>query len=116
MLSITINDLKVNLFIGADQEERTRKQTIILNIELKYDAVNAIMADDLNQALDYRMLSEEITKRAENSQFFLLEKLVDFVLSIVMENKMVHEATVSAEKPNALRDAKSVTVKAFAKR
>ena len=116
MATIRITDLCLRAIIGVRPEERLSKQDIILNITVRYDSFAATQTDKLEDAFDYEKLTQKIIEKVENSQFFLLEKLTEFVLNIVMENESVQEAIVRIDKSHALRLAKSVSVELIKKR
>jgi len=116
MAKIRITDLKLRTIIGLYEWERTAKQDIIINIVIDFDAAKAAQSDDLNDTVDYKTMTKKIIKKVEASSFFLLEKLTDMILNIVMENTLVHEASVRVDKPNALRFADSVSVELNRKR
>ena len=61
-------------------------------------------------------ITKKIIEKVENSSFFLLEKLTDVILNIVLENPLVCESSVRVDKPNALRFADSVSVELSKKR
>lgn len=116
MATIRITDLKLRTIIGTNDWERNQKQDIVINVTLHYDASAAIASDDLKEAVDYKTITKKIIKKVENSQFFLLEKLTDMILDIVMENPAVQEASVRVDKPFALRFSNSVSVELSRKR
>ena len=116
LLTIRITDLSLRTIIGIYDWEREQKQDIRINIEMKYDASNAIQSDDVKEAVDYKTITKEIIEKVEASEFFLIEKLTNFILNIVMKNSAIKEATVRIDKPFALRFAKSVSTELTAKR
>jgi len=114
--TIRITDLKLRAIIGIFDWERTEKQDVIINVLMEYDAGKAIKTDKINHALDYKAITKKIITKVEVSNFFLLEKLADMILNIVMENKKVLKAQIRVDKPLALRFAKSVSVEISAQR
>lgn len=116
MATIRITDLRLQAIIGINNWERTTKQEVLINISLDYHAAKAIKTDDQKHMLDYKSTTKKIIKAVRSSRFFLLEKLTDHVLKIVMQDKRVGQATVRIDKPRALRFAKSVSVELRAKR
>ncbi len=107
---ITIKRLRTKTIIGTKSSERKRKQPIIVDLVIWYDAQRAARSDKLAEALNYQELADHIKKEIEASRFYLLEKLADDVLKIVMQYKPVKKARVHIEKPDALPYAKSVSL------
>ena len=86
----------------------------MVNVELEFDARRAAKTDRIDHAVDYKALTQRIIDEVEQSRFFLLEKLADHILTIVMGDPKVARATVEVDKPRALRFADSVSVSASA--
>ena len=116
MAKIRVTDLRLRTIIGIYDWERTNKQDIVVNIIIDFDASKAAESDDLKDTVDYKSMTKKIIQAVESSSFFLLEKLTDVVLNIVMENTLVDEALVRVDKPNALRFSDSVSVELSKKR
>ncbi len=108
---INVKNLRLRTIIGANESERTNKQDIIVNLTVEADSKKAIETDNIEYACNYRNITKKIIETVENSNFFLLEKLVNHILKTVMEFKPVLKATVEIDKPGALRFADSVSVK-----
>jgi len=116
MATIRITDLKLKAIIGTNNWERKVKQTVIINVLIEYDARKAAGSDNLKYAVDYKAITKKIISKVRNSRFFLLERLTDDVLQLIMENKAVKKAVIRIDKPKALRFAKSVSLELSAKR
>jgi len=110
MATIQITDLLLRTIIGTNDWERDKPQDIVLNISIEYDARKATRSDNIRHTVDYKSLTKKIIQLVENSRFFLLEKLTDTVLDIILKTDGVRAATVRIDKPNALRFAKSVSI------
>ncbi|MFC1510631.1 dihydroneopterin aldolase [Candidatus Omnitrophota bacterium] len=110
LTTITINELTCNAIIGTNECERNTSQQIITNIQFTYDARAAIYNDDLTQTIDYDTLTQQIIKHIETSTFFLIETLVDSIITLIMEETRIITAEVSVSKPKAIESAESVTV------
>ena len=116
MATIRITDLTLKAIIGIFDWERTRKQKVVINVEIVFDASKAAKSDKVKDTVDYKAITKKIIKHVEASKYFLIEKMADQVLKIVLEDKKVKAAKVRIDKPGALRFAKSVSVEFEAKR
>ena len=110
MATLRITNLKLRTIIGTNDWERKRKQDVIINIKIDFDASKASENDNIKDTIDYKAITKRIIQEAEPSSFFLLEKLAKRILTIVMENPLVKETAVRVDKPLALRFADSVSV------
>ena len=116
MATIRITDLKLKAIIGINDWERKKEQGIIINLSLDFDSSRAAETDDIQHTVDYKALKKRIIGLVKRSKYFLLEKLVEEVLALVMEDKKVLSATVRIDKPRALRFARSVSVESSRER
>lgn len=107
---IHISDLLLRTIIGINDEEREKKQDVLINISMLVDLKTAGRSDDINDAVNYRTITKEIIDLVENSHFQLVEKMADEVARICLLDHKVQSARVQIEKPGALRFARSVGV------
>ncbi|HAH45803.1 dihydroneopterin aldolase [Gimesia sp.] len=107
---IHISDLLLRTIIGINDEEREKKQDVLINISMLVDLKTAGRSDDINDAVNYRTITKEIIDLVENSHFQLVEKMADEVARICLQDHKVQSARVQIEKPGALRFARSVGV------
>ncbi len=107
---INITNLRLRTYIGFNQEEREKKQDVVINIEIHYPADSACETDQVDQALNYKVITKSIIELVESGHFLLLEKLVADILAKCHQHESVTYARVSVDKPHALRFADSVSL------
>jgi len=107
---ILIRDLLVRGIIGVRDDERTRPQDILINVELRTDTRAAGASDDLADTVDYGALSKRIVALAETAGYGLVERLAEEIARLCLADERVEGATVRVEKPRALRYGRSVGV------
>ncbi len=113
---VRIKNLKLKTIIGINPQERVTKQEVVINVEIETDARKAIKKDEIQYALDYKVITKKIISEVEKTNFFLLEKLADYILQLVLKFKGARKVTVEVDKPLALRYADSVSVTVTAKK
>ena len=101
MAVINIQGLRLAAVLGFWPEERLEKQRVIIHITFEIDDTDAVKNDDVNHAVDYQKLVEELIEKIPATEFNLIEKLTNFVLEIVMSKPKVKYAKVTVEKPDA---------------
>jgi FolB domain-containing protein len=106
---IHIRDLLVRTIIGVNESERRNRQDVLINVDL-YTDVSAAASDDIAATINYRTISKSIIHLAEESSFFLVEKLALEIINLCLANPLVERAVVSVEKPGAVRFSRSVGV------
>ncbi|MFK8031295.1 MAG: dihydroneopterin triphosphate 2'-epimerase [Gammaproteobacteria bacterium] len=108
--TINITNLRLRTFIGFNPDERSKKQDVVLNIQISYSISEAALEDSVEHALNYKTITKSVIRHVEDGQFLLLEKLVADVLSLCSEHESVQTARVTIDKPHALRFADSVSL------
>lgn len=107
---INISNLRLRTLIGFNPDERIKKQDVVLNIEIKYAIDNSVLEDNIEDALNYKVITKQVIEQVEEGQFLLLEKLVSDVLRICSDHPSVLYSRVTIDKPHALRFADSVSL------
>lgn len=110
---IHIRDLLVRTIIGINDDERTNRQDVVLNLTLTVDARAAARSDDIADAVNYRTLTKRVIDFVEASQFLLVERLAEEVARLCLEEEGVEAVEVTLDKPGALRFARSVGLTIF---
>ncbi len=107
---IYIRDLALRCIIGLYPEERATKQEVIINVVLTTDLRKAGRSDAIHDTVDYHAVQCSIIDAVERSEFKLIESLAEQIAEICLNAKVVSTATVTIDKPGALRFCKSVAV------
>ena len=107
---IRIKNLKLRAIVGINPDERVNKQDVIVNVSINADLCKAITTDTETSTCNYRSITKKIIEHVEHSEFYLLEKLADSILQIVLQDPLVLNATVEVDKPHALRFSDSVSI------
>ena len=105
---IDIRNIRIRTIIGVNAKERRIRQLILVHVSFIYAAGKAVRSDSLKYAVDYRTMTHEIVKKVEASRFYLIERLTQFILGVVIKYPRVKKAKITVEKPGALRHADSV--------
>ena len=108
--TINIKNLRLRTFIGFNPEERVKKQDVVLNIRISYLPSPAVLNDQVEGALNYKTITKAVIQLVEEGRFLLLEKLVADVLATCSSPPEVTHASVTIDKPHALRFAESVSL------
>ncbi|RPH98347.1 MAG: dihydroneopterin triphosphate 2'-epimerase [Lysobacterales bacterium] len=110
LATINVRNLRLRTFIGFNPEETTKRQDVVINLEIDYAIAGHVLDDRVEDALDYKALTKSVIAHVEDGRFLLLEKLVADVLSICSAHPAVRRARVTIDKPHALRFADSVSL------
>lgn len=108
---IYIRDLALRCIIGIYPEERKNLQDVIINVVMEVDSHAAAAAsDDIADAVDYKTITKQLITLVEDSSYNLIETMAEHCADICLRPAKVRRATVTIDKPGALRFARSVAV------
>ena len=115
-VKITIENLRLRTIIGINEWERHTRQDVVVHVELELLPGTAFTRDAIDETVDYKRLNKRLIEEVEASCFFLIERLCDHILGLVMDDPRVGRARVRVAKPGALRYTDSVSVECSAER
>ena len=106
--SIFIRDLELEMSIGVMDEEKSKKQRVIVNAELDVVPPSNWREDDINDVVSYADMVEQIQAIANSGHHNLVETFAEKIIEKCFENKAVLSATIGVEKPDVISNAGSV--------
>ena len=110
MDTVFIRGLKAKAVIGVFDWEKQIRQNLILDLDLRADVAHAAASDTLEDAVDYKAISQRVVEFVEDSQYQLVESLAEAVARIVREEFAVSWVRIRIAKPFAVRTAQEVGV------
>ena len=110
MDKVFINNLAVEAIIGIFQWEREVRQLISIDIEMDFDNKQAAKSDNIEDALNYKLVGKRITGCVKNSKFKLVEALAENISKIILKEFPVSKVKVTLSKPGAMRGSDSVGI------
>lgn len=115
-MQIRIKNLRLRSLIGIYDWEREHKQDVIINARIDFDGTAAAGSDRIEDTVNYKSITKRIIALVEDAEFYLVEKLADKILQLIMDDSKVLRAEVEVDKPQALRFSDSVSVTCSAER
>ena len=107
---IFLGGLEIDTVIGIYDWERTIKQKIVLDIEMGFDIQQAAASDDSAYALDYKQVSDRIVEFVEHSEFFLVEKLIEEIARLLLQEFTIPWVKITLNKKGAISRARDVGI------
>ncbi len=107
---IFLNGLEIDTVIGIYDWEREIKQTIVLDIEMACDICKAAETDDIAHTLDYKAVSERVVEFVEQSEFYLVERLIEEVAAVLQNEFNIPWVKIILNKRGAISRAKDVGI------
>ena len=110
MDKVIIKNLLARGIIGVNDWERKHPQNILINVELFTDTRHAAETDDINDCVNYSIMSKKIMAHTESVGKLTVEALANDLANLCLAEKSVQKVIVRVEKPGAVRFAESVGV------
>jgi dihydroneopterin aldolase len=105
---IFLGGLEISTIIGIYDWERLQKQTIVLDIEMAFDIQKAAQSDNILDTLDYKAVTERVVSFVENSRFFLVEKLIEEIATLLRTEFSIPWIKITLNKRGAITRARDV--------
>jgi dihydroneopterin aldolase len=99
---ILIKDAPFLCSIGIKEEERVKKQEILIDVELFTHIKGAAETDRIEDTVDYTEVYQLIGKEVEKGHFNLIETLAEKIAQMVLRNFNIERVSVKVKKPTAL--------------
>ena len=110
---IYLRNLRASIIVGILEHEKIHKQEVIVNVKLAVDCRPSAATDDINDAVDYSKIHDELLQHMHDNQYGLIEKLAEKLAEICLVDKRVQDCLLSIDKPEALKHADSVAVEIY---
>jgi dihydroneopterin aldolase len=107
---IFLGGLEIETVIGIYEWERNIKQKIILDIEMGFDIKKAAASDDISFALDYKSVSDRIINFVEQSEYFLVETLIESIANVLRSEFNIPWLKITLNKKGAISRARDVGI------
>ena len=114
--TVLIKDFIIHEIIGIHQNEKINKQKIIFNIVIDVNQNIYPDENDLSSIVDYEKITNKLKKLAKNKKYNFLESLAEDSFNEIFADKRINSVKIKIEKPNAIKNAKSVGVEVFKSR
>lgn len=108
--TIKISGLKVEAIIGVFEWERTITQPLLIDVAIHTNTEKAAQSDDIEDAINYKSVCDDITKWCIDAEAKLIERLADIIASRLLTHYDTSLVEVTVAKPTAIREADCVSV------
>jgi dihydroneopterin aldolase len=110
MDTIFLTGLTAECIIGIWDWERKIKQKVVIDLEMSTDIRKAAASDHIDDTLDYKKVSKRLLQFVSESEFQLVETLIDRIAQIILTEFDVPAVKVRLNKQGALRGSRDVGI------
>ena len=96
--AIIVRELRVPARVGVTEQERSRAQMLLIDLEVEADLARAAETDDVADTVDYHALVRDVDRAARDGEYHLLERLARKIIGLIADNKRVARVSVTIAK------------------
>ena len=111
--TVFIKDFIIEEIIGIHEKEKIKKQKIKFNIVLDVNKNSIPDEKDIKSIVDYEKITNKLENLTKSKKYNFLESLAEDSFKEIFEDKRINSAKIKIEKPEAIKNAKSVGVEIF---
>ena len=111
--TVFIKNFIIQEIIGFHQHEKIKKQKIKFNIVMDINQNSFPNEKDIKSIIDYEKVTNKLRNLTRRKKYNFLESLVEDSFKEIFEDKRINSVTIKIEKPDAIKNAKSVGVEVF---
>ena len=111
--TVFIKDFIIDEIIGIHKHEKIKKQKIKFNIILDVNQNSLPNEKDIKSIVDYEKITNKLENLSKSKKYNFLESLAEDSFKEIFEDKRINSVTIKIEKPEAIKNAKSVGIEVF---
>jgi FolB domain-containing protein len=101
---IYIKNLVLPCKIGILEEERSKVQDVVVDVEIFHELREAGSTDDINKTVDYSLIRQKIFDAVSKGESRLLETVAQKITSLLLEDPETLKVTVRVSKKKYNQD------------
>ena len=86
---------------GLFEEERTKGQEFIVDLELHFSLQKAGQFDEISETVDYGLIALSVNKQIIGPPVKLIETLAQNIANEILQNNLIEKVVVTVHKPHA---------------
>lgn len=107
---IFIEELRLDTWIGIYPREKVMPQSVEMTLHIGVSTASAGASDDIRDTVDYAVVVERLRRELSARHFNLLEKLAEFVATLLLEDFTSQWVRVSVAKLGMMPGVRRVGV------
>ena len=111
--TVFIKDFIIEEIIGFYESEKIKKQKIRFNVVLDIDQRTIPNEKNIKSIVDYEKITNKLENLTKSKKYNFLESLAEDSFKEIFKDKRINSVAIKIEKPEAIKNAKSVGVEVF---
>ena len=111
--TVFIKNFIIKEIIGVHEYEKIKKQKIKFNIVLDVNQSSIPDERDIKSIVDYEKITNKLENLTKSKKYNFLESLAEDSFKEIFDDKRINSVTIKIEKPEAIKNTKSVGVEVY---
>lgn len=107
---IYIHGIECECVIGVWKWEKAITQKLIIDLDLATDITKSAKSDDLNDTLNYKVISDRVINFAKENQFDLIETLIERISEVILSEFDVPWVRIKLDKGGVVKNVRHVGI------
>jgi len=99
MDKIFLQHCSFDVLIGINEEERSEKQELVIDLELFLDTKEAAISEDLQKTANYLEAHRLIKQYLESKEHILVESVAEEIATLMLDNFSIGSVKIKINKP-----------------
>lgn len=112
-VKVHLKQIKVDVIIGVAENERQKKQPLIIDASFEIEIQKSILSDDIKDTVDYAEVAQAISEIAQRTQFVLLETFLSHLAKQLLNRFAIVNLHLIVLKPFATKGLAQVSMEYF---
>jgi len=95
---IILNNISIHCYLGETEKERSKKQKILINVEIEPLTPFSMLNDNIENTVNYSLVRQLVKKLFREQSFNLLETAAYRVANIIKNNYQCRSVGVTIKK------------------
>jgi hypothetical protein len=107
---LKIKNLKLQTILGVHLWEEKISREIIINVEIESDFIKSLQSDDINDTIDYDLITTQIKNLISSKRFKLVETMAQKIMDQIMQDSRIKRCKIEIDKVGAVEAVESFSV------
>ncbi len=107
---IRVKNLKLQTNLGIYDWEQSFDRQIIINAEIESDFEESLISDNIEDTINYEIITTNIKNLIANKRFNLIEKMSQEIMDVIMLDQRIKRCRLEVDKVGAIDLVESFSI------
>jgi FolB domain-containing protein len=107
---IRVKNLTLHTNLGIHDWEQNFNRKIVINAEIESDFNLSLESDDINDTINYEIITTNIKNLIETKRFNLIEKMTQEIMNVIMSDQRIKRCKLEVDKVGVIDSVESFSI------